>query len=251
MEKLEELVAYRTQALADANEELKRLNKEKDAFLAVLTHDMRTPLTSIKGYATILRDRELSRTQQVQIANIILRSEETLLDIVNNILEIETLQSGTPVLLEKSTFDLALLVKSVAESLEAQAIEKQITLYYETVPKPIIIDADMKKIERVLLNLISNAIKYTPEEGEVCVRTYTNGRFACIEVKDTGYGIPEDELPHIFERFRRVKDHQHMAIGTGLGLSIVKSLVDAHHGEIHVTSQVDKGSTFTVKLPLN
>ena len=250
MEQLEELVALRTQDLEETNRELEQVSKDKDAFLAVLTHDMRTPLTSIKGYSSILRDRELARDQQVQIAKIILRSEENLLEIVNNILDIEKLQSGTPILLERSSFDLALLVRTTAESIGALAMEKNITLNQEDVPQPVVISADQKQIERVLLNLISNAIKYTPEGGTVNIETGMKGRHAYVEIKDNGYGIPEDELPHIFDRFRRVKGHQSKAVGTGLGLAIVKSLVEAHDGEISVTSQVDVGSTFTIRLPL-
>lgn len=250
MEHLEELVALRTKDLEETNRELEQVSKDKDAFLAVLTHDMRTPLTSIKGYSSILRDRELTREQQVQIAKIILRSEETLLDIVNNILDIEKLQSGTPILLERSSFDLALLVRRSAESIAALAMEKNITVHQEEVPQPVIITADEKQIERVLLNLISNAIKYTQEGGTVNIETGMKGRYAYVNIKDNGYGIPEDELPHIFDRFRRVKGHQSKAVGTGLGLAIVKSLVEAHDGEISATSTVDVGSTFTIKLPL-
>ncbi|MEJ2746818.1 MAG: HAMP domain-containing sensor histidine kinase [Anaerolineae bacterium] len=250
MEQLEELVTLRTQDLEETNRELEQVSKDKDAFLAVLTHDMRTPLTSIKGYSSILRDRELGREQQVQIAKIILRSEENLLEIVNNILDIEKLQSGTPILLERSSFDLALLVRTTAESIASLAMEKNITLHQEDVPQPVIITADEKKIERILLNLISNAIKYTPEGGTVNIETGMKGRYAIVSVKDNGYGIPEDELPHIFERFRRVKGHQSKAVGTGLGLAIVKSLIEAHEGEITATSEVNAGSTFTIKLPL-
>lgn len=249
MVKLEEMVAMRTQALAEANQKLEALHKEKDAFLAVLAHDMRTPLTSIKGYSCILFDRELTREQQVKIAKVILQNEETLLEIVNNILEIEKLQSGIPVLLETTSFDLALLTKTAVEALEVPAMEKNIALHYEPVPSPVMITADIGKIQRVLLNLISNAVKYTPKGGSVSVDTHMNGRYAITEVKDTGYGIPEDELPHIFDRFSRVKGHQHIAIGTGLGLAIVKSLVEAHNGEIAVESREGVGSTFRVKLP--
>lgn len=251
MDNLEDLVALRTQALAEANDELERLNKEKDQFLAVLTHDMRTPLTSIKGYGSILRDRELSREQQVQIANVVLRSQETLLEIVNNILDLEKMTSGVGLELDLSEFDLALLAKSTAETVQAQALEKQISLKFDPVPTPILITADEKKIERVLTNLISNAIKYTPKAGSVEVVVSANGRYALVEIADTGYGIPEDELPYIFDRYSRVKGHQNLAIGTGLGLAIVKNLVEAHLGFISVDSEVDKGSTFTVRLPLN
>jgi signal transduction histidine kinase len=153
-------------------------------------------------------------------------------------------------LLERSSFDLALLVRTTAESVASLAMEKNITLHQEDVPQPILITADEKKVERILINLISNAIKYTPEGGTVTIETGMKGRYAIVSVKDTGYGIPEDELPFIFERFRRVKGHQSKAVGTGLGLAIVKSLVEAHEGEITATSEVNVGSTFTVKFPL-
>jgi signal transduction histidine kinase len=250
MEQLEDLVDLRTQDLAKANEGLAQLSKDKDAFLAVLTHDMRTPLTSIKGYSSILRDRDLSREQQVKIAKIILRSEENLLEIVNNILDIEKLQSGTPIILERVSFDLALLVRTAAESVETLAMEKNVTLNHQEVPEPVLITADEQKIHRVILNLISNAIKYTPEGGSVTIDTGLKGHHAVVNVRDTGLGIPEEELPYIFDRFRRVKSHQGFAVGTGLGLAIVKSLIEAHDGEISVESVVDGGSTFTIKLPL-
>jgi signal transduction histidine kinase len=250
MTQLEEMVELRTADLAKANQELESVNKDKDAFLAVLTHDMRTPLTSIKGYASVLRDRDVTPEQQQHIAKIILRSQDTLLEIVNNILEIEKLQSGTPVLLEQTSFDLALLTAGAAELLEAQAQDKDITFEYERVPTPIMIDADLKKIERAVTNLISNAVKYTPRGGSVKVETGINGRYAQVSISDTGYGIPAEELPYIFDRYSRVKGHQNLAVGTGLGLAIVKSLIEAHKGEILVESEVDAGSTFTLKLPL-
>jgi signal transduction histidine kinase len=250
MTQLEEMVELRTADLARANKELETLNQEKDAFLAVLTHDMRTPLTSIKGYASVLKDREITSEQQQHIAKIILRSQDTLLEIVNNILEIEKLQSGTPVLLEYTTFDLALLTREAAELLEAQAAEKAITFEYERVPTPVMVEADMNRIERSVTNLISNAVKYTPRGGQVKVSTGVNGRYAFVTVNDTGYGIPPHELTHIFDRYSRVRGHQNLAVGTGLGLAIVKSLVEAHNGTIEVESEVDVGSTFTLKLPL-
>jgi signal transduction histidine kinase len=129
-------------------------------------------------------------------------------------------------------------------------MEKAIELQCETADSPIVVYADEKKIERVLLNLTSNAIKYTPEEGHVWLKAVANGRYAIIEIKDDGYGIPEEELTYIFDAYRRVKKHEHVAVGTGLGLAIVKSLIEAHEGNISVQSQLDVGSTFTVKIPL-
>lgn len=251
MAKLEELIELRTQALKDANQELANLHKEKDAFLGVLTHDMRTPLTSIHGYATLMRDqREASPQEQSHMLDVILRNEESLLEMVNNILEIQQLQSGAPVFLDHENFDLCFLIVESVETIESQAIEKNVRLAHRLDSQPVLITADRHKIRRVINNLISNAIKYTPEGGTVCVSLQRNGRHALIAVEDTGYGIPAEDVPHVFERFRRVRKHQNRAIGTGLGLAIVKSLVEAHDGEIDVVSQEGVGSTFTVKLPV-
>lgn len=250
MEKLEEIIAERTQELVDANEALAELNKQKDAFLAVLTHDMRSPLTGIHGYASLLRDYpNLGVEERKRMAETILRSERALMEIVNNILDIEHLESGAPVLLERQNFDLGELIQEQVDSSKAQAQEKQIDLSYDRDARPIFVHADRQKVGRILQNLISNAIKYTPEKGSVCVRARTNRSHVEIEVEDTGYGIPADELPHIFNRYSRVTKHKNKAVGTGLGLTIVKSLVDAHEGQIEVTSEEGQGSRFSVKLP--
>lgn len=250
MVELEDLVNLRTQALGDANDELMNLQKDKDAFLAVLAHDMRTPLTSIQGYAAILSKQLLSKEQQTHMAQVILRNGEALLDIVNNMLEIEQMKSATALVLERANFDLAQVVDRALEATQTQAMEKDIALQYEISDSPIFVYADEKKIERVLLNLTSNAIKYTPSGGHVVLRAKANGRYAIVDVIDDGYGIPDGELAHIFESYRRVKEHEHIAVGTGLGLAIVKNLVEAHEGQISVQSQLDMGSTFTIKIPL-
>jgi signal transduction histidine kinase len=250
MNKLEDLVSLRTADLTLANRKLADLNKDKDAFLAVLTHDMRTPLTSILGYTSLLKDRqELTGMERDRIADVILRNGKALLEIVNNILDIEQLQSGAPVLLERQNFDLQWLISETIESIEAQAIEKRITLEFERLETPVIIHADASKLQRIMANLLSNGIKYTPEGGRVTVSLQSDGRYVTINFQDTGYGIPAEELPYIFDRYRRVRQHKDKAVGTGLGLAIVKSLVEAHDGEISVTSEEGVGSQFTVKLP--
>ena len=250
LEQLEDLVAERTQELVTANQSLADLNKQKDAFLAVLTHDMRSPLTNIHGYASLLRDHpDLLAEQRSHMAKIILRNERALLEIVNNILDIEHLESGMPVMLERQNFDLVELVNELIDSSLVPAQEKQIELQHESGDKPIFVHADKQKVARILQNLISNAIKYTPEKGSVAVRAAVNGHFVKIDVQDTGHGIPEDEMPHIFNRYSRVAKHKNMAVGTGLGLAIVKSLIEAHEGQIEVESEEGVGSRFTVKLP--
>lgn len=249
-------LAFANDELANANEELAVLNEDmaalaldKDAFLSVLTHDMRTPLTSIKGFGEFLRSNELPREQQVKILDTILRNQDALLELVNNILEIEKLQSGTPVLLERANVDLADIAQLVVESIMGSAKDHSINLTLEIKDSPLIISADRVKIQRVLQNLISNAIKYSPENGNVVVTTYLSDGYAMVSIRDTGYGIPADELPHIFDRYSRVKGHKHLAVGTGLGLAIVQSLVEAHGGKVTVTSVENEGSTFILQLP--
>ena len=263
MDELEALVEARTSDLAFANNEMADLNdelatlnesmtalaKEKDAFLSVLTHDMRTPLTSIKGFGEFLRNTELPRPQQVEILDTILRNQDALLELVNNILEIEKLQSGTPVLLERTNMDLVDVTQLVVTSIMGSAKDYGINLNLEISSSPLMISADAVKIQRVLQNLISNAIKYTPKGGDVVVRVYLEDQCAMVSIQDTGYGIPADELPYIFDRYSRVKGHKHLAVGTGLGLAIVQSLVEAHGGKVTVTSVENEGSTFILQLP--
>jgi signal transduction histidine kinase len=256
--KLEELVQLRTQAMEEANEALQEANqqladlhKEKDTFLGVLSHDMRSPLTSIQGYTSwMLSQPDMTEEERSHMLEVIRRSGQTLLEMVNNILEIQQLQAGTPVLLDMESFELDRLVQETVETIQAQARDKKVTLEYFAPADLIVIYADKPKVQRVVTNLVANAIKYTPGGGRVCVSAGVNGRYAIVEVKDTGYGIPAEDLPYIFERFRRVRKHQTLAAGTGLGLAIVKSMVEAHKGEITAESKEGKGSTFTMKLPL-
>lgn len=249
MENLEELVDLRTAALQKAIDDLETLQREKDHFVAVLTHDMRTPLTSIQGYANLLIMKELERDRQVHMANVILRNSNTLLDIVNNLLDVERLKAGKEIELEYSSFDFSLVVSQVLEEVASRAQDKQIAIHYQPPTSPILLWADKRQIKRVLQNLVSNGVKYTPEKGEVTVTTQSMTGQVLVRVEDNGYGIPDDELPTIFDSYSRVKDHQHVAVGTGLGLAIVKNLVEAHKGIITVDSQLDEGTTFTVIVP--
>jgi signal transduction histidine kinase len=142
------------------------------------------------------------------------------------------------------------VITEVLLALEVQARNKEIHLGQSVHDPALCIQADGNKVQRILMNLVSNAIKYTPENGTILVSAAKKGHWAVITVQDTGYGIPKEELPHIFDRYHRVDKHKDKASGTGLGLAIVKSLVAAHGGEIRVSSEEGVGSTFTVKLPL-
>lgn len=243
MDNLENIVAERT-------EELSNLIKEKDQFLAVLTHDMKTPLTSIAIYAGLLKDHPRLATDRPDMAGVIIHSQEVLTDMVNNILDLEKLQADGNMPLNKEPLDLASLITNTVEPLLAQASSKEIDLKVAIEPIPLITELDQRQFKRVIQNLVSNAIKYTPKNGNVWVDATIKESQIIIEVKDDGYGIPEDELPYVFDRYRRVAKHQNVAAGTGLGLAITKVIVEAHDGHLSVASQEDKGSIFTVHLPL-
>lgn len=243
MDNLENIVAERTKALAD-------LMKEKDQFLAVLTHDMKSPLTAINLYGSLIRDHPHLAAEKPNIASVILRSEKTLTDIVNNILDLEKLQADGSISLEKKSIDLLHLIETTLEPLKTQAAQKQIDLQYDIGSESLLIVVDQSQIQRVLQNLVTNAIKYTPQEGHICVQVYRQDELMVMAVQDDGYGIPADELPYVFDRYRRVAKHERIAAGTGLGLAISKAIIEAHGGRIFVTSEENIGSTFTVELPL-
>lgn len=242
MENLEAIVAERTHELAVASE-------EKDAFLAVLTHDMKTPLTSIGLYASMIRENPELMLSRPHVAMAILRSQQTLVEIVDNILDLEKLGAGESLSLTKEQLNLVELVDYTVEMLAPQARDRGIRLSYEFDSSPVYLKGDRQQLIRVFLNLVSNAVKYTPEGGAVQVSLGREDGEVKVTVRDNGYGIPEDELPFIFDRYRRVKKHKSVAIGTGLGLAISKALVEAHHGRIVVVSEEGVGSSFTVLLP--
>jgi signal transduction histidine kinase len=264
MDNLEQIVAQRTHdleaskdalaqnvtQLARQKEELLTLNQQKDAFLSVLTHDMITPLTNIQLCTEILKGGKDGAADAIDVIPVLRHNQRFLFDIVQNILDLEKLESTGSLPLSKTICELAEQVEEAVEVMQVAAKSKSIRLTCQLHKRPIWIEADLSKVERVLLNLISNAIKYTQEEGEILVQASCNGNLALLQVEDTGYGIPATELPHIFERFRRVNKHTYKATGTGLGLAITKALVELHGGTIQVASIEGQGTCFTVTLPL-
>jgi signal transduction histidine kinase len=239
---LEQIVAERTKDLAE-------LNRQKDAYLAVLTHDMMTPLTSIRLCAEELQADPTSVADNPSLITFLLRSQRTLFTMVRNILDIEKLQAGGSLSSKKTLCDLAQILSYVVEILQNEASEKNVLILYDIPGRSLLVYADRNQLERVLMNLLSNAVKYTPQGGEVKVHAEQKGDKVVISFTDTGYGIPTEDLPYIFDRFRRVEQQKEKATGTGLGLAITKALVEEHGGEIMVDSSVGKGSTFIVALP--
>lgn len=249
LDNLENIVAERTSELAERTDELAELDRQKDAFLAVLTHDMITPLTSIQMYTELIQDDPACAAEDPELVTAMLQSQKTVFELVKNILDLEKLKSGGSISSQKVPCELTEIVANSVEIVRAEALRKDITLVLEPMAQQIMITADRHQIQRIMLNLIANAVKYTPSGGTVYVNVKSNGEQVKAAIRDTGYGIAPEDLPLIFDRFRRVGESKDKSVGTGLGLAITQALVEEHDGEIMVTSEVGKGSTFTVVLP--
>ncbi len=252
MARLEDIVAERTTELRSAYDDLANLNAQKDQFLAVLSHDMKTPLSAIRLYAQLMqRSPDIAAERRLHMLETILQSEKALTDMVMDIVEIERMQLGHRPSLTYQHYDFSRMLNEISATLRPQAEKKSLALTVVPSAAPILMYGDEARLRRVFENLLSNAVKYTPESGRVHVWTTHDEEQIKVFVMDTGYGIPEDDLETIFSPYHRVKDNEQYAIGTGLGLAIVKGFVDMHGGSIDVTSEVGSGSQFEVTLPLH
>jgi len=232
-------------ALATSNLELLETDRMRATLVANVTHDLRTPLTAIKGAADNLLDHiagTLAAGQREYVE--IVRDHATRLTAtVNDLLSSARLQAGQ-VEMESELLDVQATVQEVVAGLQTLARERRIHL--EVRGAEVRIAADRKKLRRAFENLVSNALKFTDDDGQVVVEVTVGGDAVDIAVRDTGHGIPADELPRLFERFYRGSTLQP---GTGLGLSIARNLVRLHGGDISVVSEVGRGSEFRVRLP--
>jgi len=235
-----------------ANQKLRELDQMKTAFVSQASHDLRTPLTTIKSSLDILlrgiggglSEKQLSIVERAH------RSVNRLNDLVNDVLDLSRIESGR-MILNKCVIPMRTLVEDLIHENRLIAKQRQITLELQCGDGLFQVEADAGKMERVVSEFIGNAIKYTPEGGHVTVRLYPfDSTRIAIEVQDTGIGMHPDEIKHIFERFYRIPRSTDMAKGTGLGLSIVKELVEMHGGEIQVQSEIKKGTRFTIILPV-
>ncbi|MED4269994.1 ATP-binding protein [Geobacillus stearothermophilus] len=229
--------------------ELKRLEQIRKDFVANVSHELKTPVTSIRGFAETLLDGAMKDEAALEhFLTIILKESERLQTLVEELLDLSKIeQHGFQLQLED--VDIAQVIAEAAAVFRQKAAEKQIDLHIES-PSGLVIRGDRNRMKQILLNLLANAITYTPEHGRVAVEAEETKKEVLIHVKDTGIGIEEKEIPRIFERFYRVdKARSRDSGGTGLGLAIVKHLVEAHHGYITVASKVGRGTVFTIHFP--
>jgi len=228
--------------------ELRRLERIRQDFVANVSHELRTPMTIIRSMAETLVDDEPSvSSRSTKYLNTII-SEVDRLSMISQDLLILSAAESNPV--RKQMCDIAEVFKGVVQQLETKSSEKGIYLDYKG-PNQSIIEANTSQMTQVALNLVDNAIKYTTA-GEIHVQLETGESSVRISVKDTGIGIPSDQIKRIFERFYRIDRARSRATGgTGLGLSIVKHIVEAHGGTVIVDSALNIGSTFIVELPIS
>jgi len=244
----ENALTDQTRQLSTQNERLRELDGLKDDFLGLVSHELRTPLTSIIGYARLLRDERTSNLNTDQFAEVIQKNAQRLLRLVEDLLFLSQNQPGE-LAVELRSSDLADITASVVEEMRPEAQRKHIDLAFSAAAVPRF-TVDPARIAQVLGNLISNAVKFTPDGGKVEVSVGMDGDRAVLAVADTGVGIPAADRERIFERFFRTAIATRQVIpGTGLGLAIVRDIVEAHHGTIVVDSDAGRGSTFTICLP--
>jgi len=229
-------------------EKLKELDSMKSRFFANISHEFRTPLTLILG--PIEKLRTIVSKEAKRDLEMMQRNASRLQQLINQLLSLSKIESGY-MKLQARELNLIMLVNNYVQSFESLAKQKQISLSYQYDEAEILVYVDQEKFEKILFNLLSNAFKFTPEGGKIKVEVEKKRSIVKISISDTGPGIPPDKLPHVFDRFYQAddsytRDHE----GTGIGLALTNELIELHHGEIAVESEVGKGATFTFSIPL-
>ena len=233
--------------VANLGDFIRRLEKAKSEFVSVVSHELRTPLTSIHGFSEILATKDMEAEKRREFYRIILNESERLSRLITNLLNLSQIEAGIE--LKREAIDLSELVTEDLEFFQSQTDIHELK-YLGSRQLPLVF-GDPDRMHQIIKNLLSNAIKYSPAGGPVEVETTVQGKFVALTVTDQGVGIPAEQLPHIFERFRRVESEELSNItGTGLGLAIVKHLVDLHGGKITVRSEPGQGCAFTVFIPI-
>jgi len=252
-----------------ANVELQKLDKAKTEFLNIASHQLRTPISVIKGITSMMIEGDLEKIpaekKQTFIKGIWEKSQK-LESIINDILNAAemTNQEYTAKIKQDESFDLVVLLKEIIEGFQPLIKKREMDLILNTADESILISGEKEYLREALSNLIDNAIKYTPstgvnsesrdkrgERGKIVVTVKKDSSNAIITVADNGMGIPAKEIPELFKKFSRASNARNMYTdGSGLGLFIVKEIIEGHGGQISLTSRIDKGTTFHVRLPL-
>ncbi len=228
----------------------KELDTMKSEFVATVSHDLRSPLTLMRGYATMLDTVGELNEQQVGYVRKIVAGVENMSRLVNNLLDLGRIEFGVG--LQVENVPVLDIIERVTGALQLQASQKGIQLAVELAKDmPHAVEADGALLHQAVYNLVENAIKYTPVNGRVSIRTVSQTEYLIFAIEDSGIGIPPEDIPHLFEKFYRGKQREARAQpGSGLGLAIVHSIAESHRGRVWVESVVGKGSIFYLQIPL-
>ncbi len=236
--------------LEDNNRRLLELDQAKSRFFANISHELRTPLTLLIAPMDVLTARSLPGSTDRDMLNVMRAHTMRLLKLINDLLELVKLESGT-IQVNRMPMNLKDFLRAQTAAVLVMAEERGVNIRVHLPEEPSTVHMDEEKLERICLNLLFNAIKYTPSGGKVELAAEVTKDNLCVKVIDTGDGIPEDLLPHVFDRFwQAMPEHGNKPRGLGIGLSLVKELAEAHGGSVAVESRLGAGSKFTVTLPL-
>ncbi len=250
--RVEDLLRVALAKERDAVERLNEVDRAKTDFVSTVSHELRTPITSVLGYTQMLQRGSGGGLSERQ-ARLLARVESNglrLQSLIEDLLTLSRIEGGT-FRLQDAPVDLREVVLRSSEATETQREHRELDWSVEPGATPVVVSGDEDQLDRAVINLLTNAVKFTPDGGSVRVRLTTEGDLALVTVEDTGIGISEGEQSRLWDRFFRSLDAQRRAIpGTGLGLSIVRTIVHGHGGTIGVESRAGSGSTFSIRLPL-
>ena len=230
-------------------DQLKDLEATRRSFVANVSHELRSPLTSMKGFLEAMQDGTIGPDEYEKYIGIVLSETKRMAVMVNDLLDLARIESGkTAIKLE--IFDINELIRRTLITFEARIYEHHMEVDVKFAQEQYYVEADSAQISQVLRNIIDNAIKYSPDDSKLRIATYAMRREIYVSIQDSGQGIPEEDIPHVFDRFYKVEKAHTPSVqsGTGLGLSIVKRIIDQHNQTITLKSARGKGSTFTFTL---
>jgi signal transduction histidine kinase len=251
-QRLEEDLRRHNEALEEENRRVREVNQLKSEFVSLVSHELRTPLTAISGYLDLLLEDPGARStaKQQELLDIVKRNTERLVKLIDDLLDFSRIESGK-VELRFSAVDMAAVIAEVVRLLQPQMEAKGQRLSFERPQSLPAVAGDIDRIRQILINLLSNAHKYTPQGGQIWLTAHTENGWVRIDVRDNGIGLSPDEQAQLFDRFFRAQQPAMRGVeGTGLGLPITRVLVEMHGGRITVTSAPGEGSTFSFTLPV-
>jgi signal transduction histidine kinase len=252
-ETLEQRVNSATSELRASNAKLQRLDEAKDEFISMASHQLRTPLTSIKGYVSMLIEGDVGKVskEQKHLLNEVFISSERMVRLISDFLNVSRLQTGK-FIIEKHPVNFELLVQREIDSLVHNATARNVKFIYKKTNDIPMLELDENKIQQVVMNFLDNAMYYSKEKSKITVTLKKASECVEFKVIDSGIGVPKDEQEHLFNKFFRATNARRARPdGTGVGLFLAKKVVDDHDGEIIFESKEGKGSTFGFRLPLS